>query len=176
MGGGGFHTGRAADVIKLVAEKAGWGRQVAPGRGLGLAFHYSHQGYFAEVAEVSVDANKKLTIHKVWVAGDIGPIVNMSAAENQVQGSIIDGFSTMLAQEITFEGGAVQQKNLHQYPLLRMPSAPEIEVHFLQSNNSPTGCGEPALPPLAPAVANAIFAAIGERVRTLPLSKAGYTA
>lgn len=175
MMGAGFHTGRAADVIKLVTEKANWGRQMPAGRGLGLAFHFSHQGYFAEVAEISVAANKKLTLHKVWVAGDIGPVLNMSAAENQVEGSIIDGFSAMLGQEITLEGGAVQQQNLHQYPLLRMPNAPEVEVHFLQSDNSPTGCGEPAFPPLAPAVANAIFAATGERVRTLPLSKSGYT-
>src|SRR5690606_6128540 len=88
--------GRAATVIKLAAEKAGWGKPLPKGRGLGLAFHFSHAGHFAEVAEVSVDANKKLRVHKVTVAGDIGPIINLSGAENQVEGSVIDGFSTAM--------------------------------------------------------------------------------
>src|SRR5690606_33607166 len=94
--GGGLNTERATAVIKLAAEKAGWGRPMPAGRGLGLAFHFSHQGHFAEVAEVSVDANRKVTVHKVWVAGDIGPIVNRSGAENQAQGSVVDGFSTAM--------------------------------------------------------------------------------
>ena len=96
-----LNTGRAAAVIKLAAEKAGWGKPLPKGRGLGLAFHFSHAGHFAEVAEVSVDANRKLTVHRVTVAGDIGPIVNLSGAENQVEGSVVDGFSTALGLELS---------------------------------------------------------------------------
>lgn len=173
---GGLHTGRAAAVVKLAAEKAGWGQKLPAGRGLGLAFYYSHAGHFAEVAEVSVDKNKKLTLHKVVVAGDIGPIINLSGAENQIQGSVIDGFSTMMGLEIGIEGGRIKQNNFHQYPLLRIKNAPPVvEAHFIQSDYDPTGAGEPALPPLAPAVANAIFAATGHRVRTLPLTREGFT-
>jgi isoquinoline 1-oxidoreductase beta subunit len=172
---GGLHTGRAASVIKLAAEKAGWGKKLPAGRGMGLAFYYSHAGHFAEVAEVSVDKNKKITLHKVTVAGDIGPIVNLSGAENQIEGSVIDGFSTMMGLEIGIEKGRVQQTNFHQYPLLRIKHAPQVETHFIASEFDPTGAGEPALPPLAPAVANAIFAATGHRVRTLPLVREGYS-
>jgi isoquinoline 1-oxidoreductase beta subunit len=170
-----LNTGRAADVIKLVTEKAGWGKPLPKGRGLGLAFHYSHAGHFAEVADVSVDANKKVTVHKVWVAADIGPIVNMSGAENQVQGSVIDGLSTAMGLAITFENGRVEQTNFDKYPILRIDKAPEVEVHFIQSDHSPTGCGEPAFPPAAPAIANAIYAASGHRVRTLPFRMEGYS-
>ena len=170
----GLNTGRAADVIRLAAKKAGWGKKLAAGRGLGLAFHFSHAGHFAEVAEVSVSQSKQLTVHEVTVAADIGPVINLSGAENQCQGSVMDGLSVMLGQEITMEQGRIQQSNFDTYPLLRMPSAPTVNVHFIQSDNPPTGAGEPALPPLAPAVCNAIFAAIGHRVRTLPLTKEGF--
>jgi isoquinoline 1-oxidoreductase beta subunit len=173
---GGLNTGRAADVIKLATEKAGWGRKLPAGHGLGLAFHYSHAGHFAEVAEVSVDANKRIRLHRMVVAGDIGPIVNMSGANNQCEGGVIDGYSTMLGLEITMEAGRVEQSNLHQYPMLRIAAQPKVEVHFIQSDNPPTGVGEPALPPVAPAICNAIYAAIGHRVRTLPLTKEGFAA
>jgi isoquinoline 1-oxidoreductase subunit beta len=172
---GGLNTRRAADVIKLACDKAGWGRQLPAGHGLGLAFHFSHAGHIAEVAEVSVDDQKRVRVHRVVVAGDIGPIVNMSGANNQCEGAVIDGFSTM-GLEITMENGLIEQSNFHQYPLLRMPNHPKVEVHFLQSDNPPTGVGEPALPPVAPAICNAIFAACGHRVRTLPLSKEGFSA
>ena len=171
-----LHTGRAADVVKLAAEKAGWGRQLPAGRGLGLAFYFSHSGHIAEVADVSVDAAKKIKVHKVTVAADVGPIVNLSGAENQMQGSVVDGLSTMLGLSVTFENGRVQQANFDRYPMLRIPATPEVDVHFIQSDYPPTGLGEPALPPLAPAVCNAIFAATGERIRTLPISEEGYTA
>lgn len=174
-GGGPLNAERAAAVTRLAAEQGGWGRQMPAGRGLGLAFHYSHAGYFAELAEVSVDDNRRLTVHKVTVAGDIGPIVNMSGAENQVEGSVIDGLSTLMGLEITFENGRVEEKNFDRYPLLRMHQAPEVETHFIQSNNNPTGVGEPALPPAAPAICNAIYAATGHRVRTMPLTKEGYS-
>jgi isoquinoline 1-oxidoreductase beta subunit len=173
---GGLNTGRAADVIKLATEKAGWGRKLPPGHGLGLAFHFSHAGHFAEVAEVSVDADKRIRVHRMVVAGDIGPIVNMSGANNQCEGGVVDGYSTMLGLEITMEGGRVEQSNLHQYPMLRIAAQPKVEVHFIQSDNPPTGVGEPALPPVAPAICNAIYAAIGHRVRTLPLTKEGFSA
>jgi isoquinoline 1-oxidoreductase beta subunit len=173
---GGLNTGRAADVIRLATGKAGWGRELPAGHGLGLAFHFSHAGHFAEVAEVSVDQNKRVRLHRVVVAGDIGPIVNMSGAMNQSEGAVVDGYSTMLGLEITMEGGRVEQSNFHQYPILRMPHHPRVEVHFIQSDNPPTGVGEPALPPVAPAICNAIFAATGHRVRTLPLSKEGFSA
>lgn len=173
---GGFHTGRAADVIKLVTEKAGWGKQLPEGHGMGLAFHYSHAGHFAEVAEVSVDKDKRVRLHRMVVAGDIGPIVNMSGANNQCEGGVIDGFSTMLGLEITMENGRIEQSNFHQYPLLRMSQQPKVEVHFLQSDNLPTGVGEPALPPVAPAICNAIYATTKHRVRTLPLTREGFSA
>jgi isoquinoline 1-oxidoreductase beta subunit len=172
---GGLNTGRAADVIKLVTEKAGWGRKLPDGHGMGLAFHFSHAGHFAEVAEVSVDKNKRIRLHRMVVAGDIGPIVNMSGAKNQCEGGVIDGFSTMLGLEITMESGRIEQSNFHQYPILRMANQPQVEVHFIQSDNPPTGVGEPALPPVAPAICNAIFAAAGHRVRTLPLTKEGFS-
>jgi isoquinoline 1-oxidoreductase beta subunit len=170
-----LHTGRAAGVIRLATDKAGWGRQMAPGRALGLAFYFSHATHVAEVAEVSVDFNKNITVHRVVVAVDAGPIVNLSAAESQVEGSVIDGLSAMMGQKITHEAGRVRETNFDSYPLLRMPAAPDIEVHFLESDFIPSGLGEPALPPLAPAVCNAIFSASGQRVRSLPLREEGYS-
>ncbi len=171
-----LNTERAIAVIKLAAEKAGWGRKLPEGRGMGLAFHFSHAGHFAEVAEVSVDRAKRLTVHQVTVAGDIGPIINMSGSLAQCEGAVIDGLSTMLGLEITIEAGRVQQLNYDRYPILRQGMhIPKIESHFIQSAYPPTGIGEPSLPPVAPAICNAIFAASGQRVRTLPLVKSGYT-
>ncbi|MEH6609758.1 MAG: molybdopterin cofactor-binding domain-containing protein [Halioglobus sp.] len=168
-------TQRAAAVIALAAEKAGWGQSLPSGHAHGLAFHFSHAGYFAEVAQVSVDEKRKVTLHRVTVAGDVGPIINMSGAENQVQGSVIDGYSTMAGLAVDFSSGRIKESNFHEYPLLRVHMAPKIDVHFVQSDHPPTGLGEPALPPLAAAVTNAIYAATGTRVRELPLSKSGFT-
>ncbi len=165
---------RAVDVIQMAALKAGWGRTLPKGRGLGLAFHFSHGGYFAEVAEVSVSETKDVKVHHVTVVGDVGPIINLSGAENQCQGSVIDGLSAMFEQEITMKQGRVEQKNFDTYSLLRISQAPSVDVHFIQSDNPPTGAGEPALTPLAPAVCNAIYSASGHRVRTLPLVKEGF--
>lgn len=170
-----LNTGRAAAVVKLAAEKSGWGKSMPAGRGLGISFYFSHAGYFAEVADVSVTPDKKITVHRVTVAGDVGPIVNRSMAENQCEGSVIDGLSTMMGLKVTFEGGRVQQQNFNEYPILRMPNIPEVDVHFIESDNMPSGLGEPALPPLAAAVCNAIYAASGQRPRTMPISEEGFS-
>ena len=169
-----LNTGRAIDVIKLAAEKAGWGRKMPKGTGLGLAFYFCHAAHIAEVAEVTVDKDRNFTVNKVTVAVDVGPIINMSGATSQVQGSVIDGLSTMAMQEITMEKGVIEQGNFDDYPVMRIAATPEVDVHFIQSDNRPTGLGEPALPPLAPAVTNAIFAATGERIRSMPLSEVGF--
>ena len=167
-------TGRAKAVLEAVGRQSNWGRPMPAGQGQGLAFYYSHRGYFAEVAEVTVEA-KRLKVDRVFACGDVGPIINRSMAEHQVVGSVSDGLSTMMGLEITFTDGRANQTNFDRYPMMRMPSAPPVEVQFLEDNPSPTGLGEPALPPAAPAVVNAIFAAIGERLRELPLTKAGWS-
>jgi isoquinoline 1-oxidoreductase beta subunit len=139
-----------------------------------LAFFFSHAGHIAEVAEVSVDTGRKVTVHDVWVAADVGQVINLSGVENQIEGSVIDGLSALANQRITIRQGQVQETNFDQDPLLRLPQAPNVHVQMMASGYSPTGAGEPALPPVAPAVGNAIFAACGDRIRTLPFSKAGF--
>jgi len=170
-----MHTGRAANVIKAVAERAQWGRQMPPGRALGLSFYFCHSGYVAQIADVEVRANKEVKVHKVYAAADFGFIHNLNGAENQLEGGIIDGLSQLFYGKITFNNGVVQQQNFHQYPLLRMPQTPELDTVFLEPPEfSPTGGGEPSMPPLLAAVTNAIFNATGERIRKMPLTELGY--
>jgi isoquinoline 1-oxidoreductase beta subunit len=170
-----LNTGRAVNVIKIAAERAGWGAEQPARRALGLSFYFCHAGHVAEVADVSVDQNKKITVHKVWVVADVGQIINMSGAENLCHGAVIDALSTMMGLEITMTNGRIEQTNFDQYPLLGIGSRPEIDVHFVDSGYSPTGLGEPAFPPLAGAVCNAIYTVTGDRIRGLPIRKSGYT-
>ncbi len=168
---GAFDAGRMIDVLALVRDKSGWTRRKPPkGSGMGVAFYYSHLGYFAEVVHATVAAGGKITVDKIWVASDVGSqIINPTGAENQVQGAALDGIGEALGQVITLENGRVAQSNFNDFLLLRMNQAPPIEVHFLRTEHPPTGLGEPALPPVLPALCNALFAASGVRIRSLPI-------
>ncbi len=173
-GGREYNMERLRNVLKFTAEKAGWGKKkYAKGQGAGIGYYFSHRGYFAEIAEVTVSKKGELKVDRVVCGCDIGAqVVNLSGAENQVEGSVIDGLGTLMTQELNIERGRVMQSNFHDYPLIRITQAPtKIETHFLKTNYPTTGLGEPALPPIAGAVCNAIFAATGKRVRQMPLSR-----
>lgn len=136
---------------------------------MGFGFYFSHKSYVAEVADVSIEGGQ-VKVNKVWVAADVGSqIVNPFGAEAQVTGAVIDGMAQLLGQKITFTDGVIDQENFDTFPLARINATPEIEVEWVITDNVPTGLGEPALPPVVPAIANAIYAASGKRVRDLPL-------
>ena len=163
---------RTSGTLAIAGEKAGWGkRRLEPGRGMGLAFHYDHGGFVSHVAEVTAD-DSNIRVDKVWAGVDVGPILNLSGAKNQVEGAVVDALSTARL-EITFANGAAQQSNFNDYQLLRINQAPEVECHFIQSDNSPSGLGEPPFAAVAPAIGNAIFAATGTRIREMPFGRAG---
>ena len=164
---------RASDTLRMAAVKAGWGRDPGPNRGLGIAFHYDHGGYVSHVAQVLAKGNN-IRVEKVFSAVDVGPILNMSGARHQVEGAVIDALS-VAQQEMTFADGSAQKRNFSNYRLLRFNRAPDVKVHFIQSDNSPRGLGEPPFAPAGPAIANAIFAATGTRIRELPFKRSGIT-
>ncbi len=172
-----FNAPRMQGVLREVAKTSGWGTHtLAKGRGMGLGCHFSHLGYFAAVADLQASPDKKIKVNKIWVVGDIGSqVINPGPAVNLSQGAVIEGMSHIMGYEITFEKGAAVQSNFIEVQPVRINQAPpEIQIDFLVTEYSPTGLGEPALPPVLPAIANAIFAANGERVRALPLKNLGY--
>ena len=161
---------RARRVLETAAEKAGWGKPLKKGQARGIAYHLSFGSYVAEVAEVSV--NKKdgsIKVHKVVCAVDCGSVVNPFIVTTQMEGGINMGLSAALKEKIEFSNGGVKSENFDTYDLLRMSEAPEIEVHIVTSGDKLGGIGEPGVPPIAPAVANAVFAAAGVRLRNLPM-------
>lgn len=174
--GGGFKPERLAGVLQQVAEESGWrNRKSGNGRGMGIAAYACHLGYCAEVAEVTVDASNRVRVERVWAVGDVGrQIINPSGAGAQAEGAIIEGLGHTVL-EVTLANGAVEQTNFPRYQLPRLRQIPEMHIAWRITDNSPTGLGEPMLPPVIPAITNAIFAATGKRVRTLPLARSGFS-
>jgi isoquinoline 1-oxidoreductase beta subunit len=166
-----YDTGRLSHVLRLAATQAGWGGPLPERWGRGIAASFANEAYAAHVVEVSVEPNGALHVHRVVTAIDCGIAVNPLGVQAQVEGSIIFGLAAMLGQEITVQNGSVVQGNFDDFPLVRIDEAPEMEVHIVPSQDPPLGMGEPALPPVAPAVANAIYAATGKRIRRLPLRR-----
>jgi len=161
---------RNLKVLQTAAEKSGWGKPLPKGRGRGIAVHESFGSFVAQVAEVSLDKKGGIKVHRVVCAVDCGRIVNPDTIKAQMESGIIFGLSAALYGAITLQNGRVEQGNYDSYPLVRMAAAPKIEVHIVASNEAPGGVGEPGVPPIAPAVANALFALSGTRVRTLPMT------
>ena len=167
-GGPKFDTGRLAAVLRKVAEAAGWGRKLAKGEGLGLACHFTFGGYAAHAFHVAVPKKGEVRILRAICAVDVGRPINPLGIEAQMEGGTLDGLAAALHQEITVKDGMVVQSNFHDYPLLQMREAPDVEVIVVRSEVDPVGCGEMGIPTVAPALANAIFNASGERLRKLP--------
>src|SRR5882672_5918602 len=160
---------RMLAVLQLVAEKAGWGKPLPSGRGRGIATHFSFDSYVAQVIEASVGKDGAVRVHRVVCAVDCGRVINPDIVTAQMEGGIIFGLTATLKTEITLENGRVQQHNFYDYPMLRIFETPEIEIHIMPSEKNPTGVGEPSVPPVGPALTNAIFAATGKRIRRLPI-------
>ena len=156
-------------VLELAAQKANWGSKLPPGVGRGIATHFSFDSYVAQVVEASVGKDGAVRVHRVVCAVDCGTVINPDTVKAQMEGGIIFGLTAALKTEITLKDGRIQQSNFHDYQMLRIFESPEIEVHIVPSTENPTGVGEPGVPPVAPALANAIFAATGKRVRRLPI-------
>ncbi len=161
---------RAARVLQVAAEKAGWGKPLAKGRARGIAYNLSFGSYVAEVAEVSVNSKSgAITVHKVTCAVDCGSVVNPAIVSAQMMGGIVMGLSAALKEKIEIANGGIKSENFADYELLRMSEAPDVDVHIVKSGEALGGIGEPGVPPVAPAVANAVFAATGARMRELPM-------
>ncbi len=158
-------------VLELAATKAGWGTPLPPGRGRGIAICEWEPTTCAEVAEVSVAPDGTVRVHRVVCAVDCGPAVNPYTIEAQMQSGVVFGLSATLYGEITIDNGRVQQGNFNDYPMPRIPEMPVVETHIVSSTDALGGIGEPSVPPTAPAVCNAIFAARGKRIRSLPIGK-----
>jgi isoquinoline 1-oxidoreductase beta subunit len=159
---------RHAAVLKLAASKAGWSQPLPAGRARGVALHESFGSIVAEVAEVSL-VDGKPRVHRVVCAADIGTVVNPGIVAQQMESAVIFGLSAALFGRVDIVGGVVQQTNFPNYPVLKLADSPRIETHLIASTNPPGGVGEPGTPPIAPAVANALFVLTGKRVRALPL-------
>ena len=165
-----LYSDRAADVIKLAAEKAEWGKPLPQGWGRGLAYHATFGvTHVAYVAEVSVDEAGNVRVHRVVAAVDCGQVVNPDNVAAQIEGGIAFGLTAALKAEATLKEGRIQQSNFHDYPLLQMDEMPLVEVYIVESDRQPSGMGEMGVPPIAPAVANAVFAATGKRIRHIPI-------
>ena len=162
---------RHLGALNLAASKAGWGTAPPAGRARGIAVYKSFESYVAEVAEVSVATDGAVKVHRVVCAVDCGPVVNPSIVEAQMESAIVYGLTAALYGEIAIEGGRVKQSNFHDYQMLRLAEMPKVEVYIVPSTDAQGGVGEPGTPPIAPAVANAIFAATGKRIRKLPIGK-----
>lgn len=164
-----YDVDRYKAVVKLAAEMGKWGQQGVNGIYKGFGAHFSFGTYVAQVADVSI-TDGKVKVHKVYCAVDCGRVINYAGAENQIEGGIIDGLGHAMFGELTFDNGAAKQKNFNTYKLIRMADAPQVETQFVKNEISPQGLGEPCLPPISAAVANAIFAATGQRIRKLPIA------
>jgi isoquinoline 1-oxidoreductase subunit beta len=160
---------RMLALLDLVAEKGNWGQPLPAGHGRGIATHFSFDTYVAQIVEASVEKDGTVRVHRVVCAVDCGRVINPDIVTAQMEGGIIFGLTAALKTEITLKDGRVQQHNFHDYPMVRIFETPQIEVHVMPSEESPTGVGEPSVPPVAPALTNAIFAATGKRVRRLPI-------
>jgi isoquinoline 1-oxidoreductase beta subunit len=165
-----LYSDRAAQVIKLAAEKAEWGKPLPEGWGRGIAYHATFGvTHVAYVAEVSVDEDRKVHVHRVVAAVDCGQVINPDNVAAQVEGGIAFGLTATLKAEATLKDGRIQQSNFHDYPILQINEMPLVEVHIVESDERPTGMGEMGVPPIAPAIANAVFAATGKRIRHIPI-------
>jgi isoquinoline 1-oxidoreductase beta subunit len=162
-------------VLDLAAQKAGWGQPLPAGQFRGIAFHNSFESPFADVVEISVRGGRRVQVHRVVRAIDCGIVVNPDQLSAQFQSGLVWGLTKAMYSELTLKNGEVVQSNFHDYKVVRISQMPKFEVHAVKSEESPTGIGEPVFHTVTPALVNAIFAATGKRIRSLPLAKHGFS-